>query len=202
MSSFAVAQTEEKPPQASKIDEFETATNGYVKWRMDAYFVELDNNPSAQGYVINFGTNREIAIREKQLRTAMTFRRFDTSRITLVNSGFRGIVKTELWLVPPGAENPPAESSSIKQDEFEKLSSGELRARLDAFFNELNNNPDSTGYIVNHGTAKTVLTREKLFKNYITQRKFDPLRVKFLKGGNGKILKTELWIDSTKTKNQ
>ena len=64
MSSFAFAQTEEKP-QANLFDEFEMATNGNVKMRTDSFFTELSNNPASQGYIVNFGTNREIAGRER-----------------------------------------------------------------------------------------------------------------------------------------
>jgi len=111
MSSVAFAQTEEntepqETPKAIKFDEFEKATNGYVKMKMDAFFVELSNNPAAQGYIINYGTDREIAKREKQIRNSITFRRYDVSRITLVRGGNREVIKTDLWLVPPGAESP------------------------------------------------------------------------------------------------
>ncbi len=74
--------------------------------KMDAFFVELSNNPAAQGYIINYGTDREIAKREKQIRNSITFRRYDASRITLVRGGNREVIKTDLWLVPPGAESP------------------------------------------------------------------------------------------------
>ena len=111
MSSVAFAQTEEntepqETPKAIKFDEFEKASNGYVKMKMDAFFVELSNNPAAQGYIINYGTDREIAKREKQIRNSITFRRYDVSRITLVRGGNREVIKTDLWLVPPGAESP------------------------------------------------------------------------------------------------
>ena len=77
--SVAFAQTEpntepQEFPQAIKFDEFEKATNGNVKMRMDAFFVELNNNPSAQGYIINYGTAKEVAKREKQLRNSIVFR--------------------------------------------------------------------------------------------------------------------------------
>ena len=45
LSAAAFAQTEEKP-KAVKVDEFERATNGYVKMKMDYFYVELNNNPS------------------------------------------------------------------------------------------------------------------------------------------------------------
>ena len=99
MGSVAFAQMTE-PPETPK------ATNGYVKMAMDVFYVELNNNPAAQACIINYGTDREIARREKQIRNSIAFRKYDASRITLVRGGYREIVKTDLWLVPPGAEPP------------------------------------------------------------------------------------------------
>jgi len=59
-----------------------------------------------QSYIINYGTPAQIAQREKWIRNAIPFRRFDASRITLLNGGNDGTVRTVFWLVPPGAENP------------------------------------------------------------------------------------------------
>jgi hypothetical protein len=59
-----------------------------------------------QLYVINYGTPAQIAQREKWIRDSITFRRFDSYRITLVNGGNSGRSRTIMWLVPPGAENP------------------------------------------------------------------------------------------------
>jgi len=199
MSSFAFAQTEQKP-EATKYDEFQVATNGNVKARMDAYYIELNNNPTAQGYIFNFGTDKDIAVRERQIRNSITFRKFDASRITLVRGGFRGIVQTQLWLVPPGAETPTVESSSKMIDEFEKASNGDIKARLDSLFIELSDNSSYQGYIVNYGSTKEVFAREKLIRNYITVRKLDLSRVKFLKGSVREVIKTEFWVDSPKVK--
>ena len=199
MSSIAFAQTDEKP-QATKYDEFETATNGYVKSRMDAYYIELNNSPTTQGYIFKFGTDKVIAVRERQIRNSIAFLKFDTSRLTLVRGGFRGIVQTQLWLVPPGAETPTAESSSKMIDEFEKASIGDIKARLDSLFIELNNSPSYQGNIVNYGSTKAVLAREKQIKSYIAFGKLDLSRVKFLKGSAREVIKTEFWVDSPKVK--
>lgn len=194
LSSFAIAQTEEKP-QANLFDEFEMATNGNVKMRMDLFYTELSNNPASQGYIVNFGIGREIARRERQIRNAIVFRKFDASRITIVNGGFRGVIKTEFWIVPAGAETPVIKDVSNKIDEFASIPNGDLKARLDNFFVELQNRPDNEGFIVNSGPAKTILRREKLIRNYIFWRKFDSSRIKFINNGFSKEINTELWID-------
>jgi len=94
-------------PQATKIDEFGKATNGNVKMRFDNFMRELQNDPNAQGYVINYGSAKEIAKRQRQIRNAIAFRKFDASRITLVRGGQTDeTIKTQFWVVPAGATPP------------------------------------------------------------------------------------------------
>jgi hypothetical protein len=107
-------------PEAVKIDEFGTATNGNVKMRFDNFIIELQNDPTAQGYIINYGSAKEIANRQRQIRNAIAFRKFDASRITIVNGGESGeSIKTQFWVVPAGATPPtPGESESQDQSEI------------------------------------------------------------------------------------
>jgi hypothetical protein len=205
MSSLAAAQTEDQP-QARKIDEFSAATNGYVKMKMDYFYVELDANPSSQGYIINYGTEREIAIREKQIRSSIFFRKYDSARITFVRGGFWETVKTELWIVPPGAENPSPNSSAEKIDEFEKISGEHASARIEKLYENLSGSPNLQGYIINFGSAKVVAAREQQIKKYILGRKLLLSRVTFKNGGLDNSGKTELWTipsgDKNKSKTQ
>lgn len=194
MSSIAFAQTEETP-KAWKYDEFETATNGFVKMRMDALYVELSNNPSAQGIIINYGSAREIAVRERQIRDSIRFRRFDASRITMVNGGFDLEVKSQFWIVPAGAENPPPEATTAQKiDEFSQIPQGELKARLDSFFVTMGNSPDSSAYIVNYGTARVVVRLETQIKNYVKFRNSDLSRLKFKRANSTGALRTQFWL--------
>ncbi|NOT46992.1 MAG: hypothetical protein HOP17_04490 [Acidobacteria bacterium] len=90
------------------VDEFGKMNNDDIRGRLDAFFADLSNNPNSQGYIINYGTDREIAAREKLITNHINFRNFDRSRITLVRGGAHdsGTVHTKLWRVPPGADNP------------------------------------------------------------------------------------------------
>ncbi len=201
MSSIAVAQTEEKP-KAVKYSEFETATNGYVKMIMDGFYVELGNNPSAQGYIINYGTEKEIAVREKQFQNAITFRKFDGARITLVRGGFWKTSKSELWVVPSGAENPQPTSTAEKFDEFGKATIGDVKARLHNLYVELNKNPNSQGFIINYGLKNEIIARENQIRRNITILKLDLSRVTIKKAGASNGVKTEFWIIPSDDKNE
>ncbi|MBA2379998.1 MAG: hypothetical protein H0V76_10550 [Blastocatellia bacterium] len=94
-------------PQPILVDEFGALQNDDIRARLDQFFIELQNNPTNQGYVINYGTNAQITARERLITNHITLRRFDRSRITLVRGGDAGIgVNTRLYRVPPGADNP------------------------------------------------------------------------------------------------
>jgi hypothetical protein len=94
-------------PEAILVDEFGRLANDDVRARLDAFFLELQNNPTNQGYIINYGSNAEIAARERLITNHIAFRQFDRSRITLVRGGDIGTgPSTKLYRIPPGAENP------------------------------------------------------------------------------------------------
>jgi hypothetical protein len=91
------------------LDRFGKLPRDEVKARMDALFVALGNEPNAQGYIINYGTDKEIAAREKIFRDAIAFRKYDVSRITFIRGGANPNgegIWTIVWIVPPGAEPP------------------------------------------------------------------------------------------------
>jgi hypothetical protein len=99
------------PPKTSyKVDEFGPLKDDDVKARIqNFYLTQLNPDPTAQGYIINYGTDKEVAAREKQIRNAIAFLKFDASRVTMVRGGAntRGSgVWTTLWVVPAGAPTP------------------------------------------------------------------------------------------------
>lgn len=94
-------------PESVLIDEFGKLVDDEVRGRLDNFFAELSNNPNNQGYIINYGTDRDIARLERLITNHINFRRFDRSRITLVRGGDTGDgPRTKLYRIPPGAENP------------------------------------------------------------------------------------------------
>jgi hypothetical protein len=91
------------------LDEFGKLPTNEVKARIQNLYVELGNNPSAQGYIINYGTDEEMANREKQIQKAIRFLELDANRVTVVRGGENPMgtgVWTKAWIVPPGAEFP------------------------------------------------------------------------------------------------
>ena len=97
----------DKNPEAVQVDEFGKLSNDDIRARLDQFFIELQNNPANQGYIINYGNDKDIAAREKIITNHIDFRKFDRTRITLVRGGDTGEgPKTKLYRVPEGAENP------------------------------------------------------------------------------------------------
>ncbi len=86
------------------IDEFGNIKDNDVRARIDAFFIELQNNPGAQGYIINYGSSRQISGRERLIKNHMNLRGYDSSRIVFVNGGVESQIRTRLWLVPAGAD--------------------------------------------------------------------------------------------------
>ena len=90
-------------------DEYEKLSAGKIKAKIAELFVLLGNEPNSQGYLINYGTDKEIAVREKQISNAITFLKYDASRVTVIRGGSNpngGGISTKVWIVPPGADNP------------------------------------------------------------------------------------------------
>ncbi len=96
-------------PIGEPLDYFGKLANDDIKARIQNLYVELGNNPNAQGYIINYGTDKEIAARERQIQDAVRFLKFDANRLTMVRGGTnrRGAGAWSIvWIVPPGAELP------------------------------------------------------------------------------------------------
>ncbi len=193
MSSVAFAQTPEKP-EALIIDEFGRIPNGHFRSILDNFFVQLQNNPESRGLIISYGLKREVAAREKLIKNHISFRRFDDSRISFINGGHSNEIKTRFWCVPEGAENPKPEPTAFIFDDFGTKTNGEIKLRMDMFYNELTNNPTFQGYIINYGPKREISQRERMIRSYGVFRNFDSSRITFVNGGNTGKLKTVMWL--------
>jgi len=82
---------------------------------------------------------------------------------------------------------------SRKIDEFGDAKADQIKNKLDSFIIALNNEPTSTGYIINTGSAKEKAARIKIIKAAIAFRKFPTDRLVFVDGGEG-ALDTQFWL--------
>ncbi|MEP6947109.1 MAG: hypothetical protein ABJA02_14410, partial [Acidobacteriota bacterium] len=94
-------------PNARMTDEFGAQKDDEVKARVDNFYIELNNDPNAKGYIVNYGTAKQISARKAQIMKAINFRKYDANRVVFVDGGDMGSgVNTKFWLVPAGAEPP------------------------------------------------------------------------------------------------
>ena len=136
----------------SLVDEYMRVTEEEIQARLDSFFIQLGNDPTAQGYIINSGTNRDISRREAAIRQFIAARKFDAARITIVRNTSISEIHTQVWLVPAGAKLPEIGVTTLRAaqsvDEYGAVNPGEMTARMDAFAASLNNDPEARGYIV------------------------------------------------------
>jgi hypothetical protein len=96
------------------------------------------------------------------------------------------------FLIVSGQEKPEA----VLIDEFGRITCEEQLARTDNFFAELMNNPDSTGYVViyqdKEKPSRATYTL-KVFKGWISQRRYDKSRIVFIRGETEEKPRVELW---------
>lgn len=79
--------------------------------RLDNYYVELNNNPNAVGFIVVYGgrVNKfgEFKERVKRLQTYIKERKYDPNRIKVIQGGFREKFEFEFWVSPTKKSFPP-----------------------------------------------------------------------------------------------
>ncbi|HKR01837.1 MAG TPA: PEGA domain-containing protein [Pyrinomonadaceae bacterium] len=105
------------PPVKSRLyDQFEPPAFDDVKARLDNLAIELQNAPTSQGYIIVYSGRKSRPGQADRLATRakdymIKERGIDSSRVVIINGGYRESDYFELWLVPQGAEPPQATPS-------------------------------------------------------------------------------------------
>ena len=100
----------ERIPRNTERERFGPLQNDDVKARIQNLYIDLNNNPSDRAVIINYGSAKDIAKREKQIRDAIKFLKQDASRVTLVRGGDNGSgIETVVFIVPSGADAPTPE---------------------------------------------------------------------------------------------
>jgi len=119
--------------EARKIDEYGNIRFNDEKARLDNFAIELQNDPTAQGYIIAYGGRRGRA-GEAQRRAdrakdyLVNTRGIDASRIVTVDGGFREDLTVELWIVPSGATAPQA-TATVDPSEVQTITPRRRRRR-------------------------------------------------------------------------
>jgi len=95
------------PLTPTLVDTYGKLPNDDVKARIDNFYTQLNNDPSSHGYIIIYGTPAQIRAARAQIDKAIAFRKYDPSRVVIVEGPPQGTeVQVKLYLVPAGADNP------------------------------------------------------------------------------------------------
>ena len=108
------APTPKEKPKAILVDDIGDVGDCEFVLRVRKFNRKLSENPSYQGYIINYESAKgppDLDTRERLIANNIASGTYDRSRITLVRGGFRLEISTELWMVPPEAENPAPSST-------------------------------------------------------------------------------------------
>jgi hypothetical protein len=95
-------------PECRKFDEYGNIRFNDEKARLDNFAVQLQNEPTAQGYIIGYGTcDAEGQTRANRAKDYLVNTRgIDAGRITVIDGGCMPELKVELWVCPSGAAAP------------------------------------------------------------------------------------------------
>ena len=84
-------------------------------------------------------------------------------------------------------------SLTMKLGEFNVIGDKDFDARIEIFSKELKKRPSAQGFVINYGKEDEVSAREMRFSRVLSNLLFDTNRIIFIRGGEAKIPKTEMW---------
>jgi len=123
------------PFEAREFDEFGNICCDDEKARLDNFFIEVQNNPEMQWYIIFYGgrchsysychssrlripRRRESEARAARLKPYLVDTRgLESKRVVVVNGGYRELLMAELWIVPKGAK-PPTPTPTVQGEDM------------------------------------------------------------------------------------
>jgi hypothetical protein len=155
--AFASASTAFAQPEARKFDEMPQINCEDAKARLDNFAIQLQQEPTAKGYIIFYGGKRyrsyvyskkarryvtvQLLPRRREAKARMTpwidylinSRAMEASRIEVIDGGYREEPMMEFWIAPAGAPAPtPTPTLSEKEIKFRKgrVKGSEIRCEV------------------------------------------------------------------------
>lgn len=94
-----------------KVDDFQFLDSDSESARLDGFAIELEKESLSRGYIISYNQRdippgRFLRRIYGDKRYLVEGRGIEASRIVVINGGYRGEFRTELWLVPNGGSPP------------------------------------------------------------------------------------------------
>ena len=103
------------PNPARKFDEYGNIRFNDEKARLDNFAIQLQNEPTAQGYIIGYGScDAEGLTRANRAKDYLVNTRgIDGSRLVTTDAGCLPNLQVQLWIVPQGATPPTGDASGV-----------------------------------------------------------------------------------------
>jgi len=103
------------PPVARKFDEYGNIRFNDEKARLDNFAIQLQNEPTAQGYIVGYGAcEGEGQTRANRAKDYLVNTRgIDGSRLVVLDGGCLPELQVQLWVVPSGAAAPTGDATGV-----------------------------------------------------------------------------------------
>jgi len=104
-----------RPPVARKFDTYGNIRFNDEKARLDNFAIQLQNEPTSQGYIIGYGScDAEGLTRANRAKDYLVNTRgIDASRLVTVDAGCLPELQVQLWIVPQGATPPTGDATGV-----------------------------------------------------------------------------------------
>jgi len=103
------------PPIARKFDEYGNIRFNDEKARLDNFAIQLQNEPTAQGYIVGYGAcDAEGMTRANRAKDYLVNTRgIDGSRLVVLDGGCLPELQVQLWVAPSGAAAPTGDATGV-----------------------------------------------------------------------------------------
>jgi hypothetical protein len=104
-----------KPAVPRKFDEYGNIRFNDEKARLDNFAIQLQNEPSAQGYIVGYGScGAEGTTRANRAKDYLVNTRgIDAGRLVVVDGGCLPELLVQLWVAPQGATAPTGDATGV-----------------------------------------------------------------------------------------
>jgi hypothetical protein len=114
-TTSCTTQIKAPPAGPRKFDEYGNIRFNDEKARLDNFAIQLQNEPTAQGYIIGYGScDAEGTTRANRAKDYLVNTRgIDAGRLVVVDGGCLPELLVQLWVVPQGATAPTGDATGV-----------------------------------------------------------------------------------------
>lgn len=114
-----------------KFDSYGVLARRKEAMRLNAYAVQLQNQPGSQAYILAYGGRRSSSDEAQKVATRtqeylVKFRGIEADRIVTMDAGYMEKLTIELWIVPTGFNRPVA-TPTVDASEVQNIRTGKRK---------------------------------------------------------------------------